>query len=148
MNQLPKINIYTDGACKGNPGKGGWGVLIESADSKIELFGGEHSTTNNRMEMQAVIQGLSAITTPSSITVYLDSQYVQKGITEWVHGWKHRGWKTSQGSPVKNCDLWVKLDELVSNSEHAIEWKWVKGHAGHPGNERADELANFGVTNQ
>ena len=139
------IYIYTDGACKGNPGPGGWGVLLQSGDTKKELFGGERQTTNNRMEMMAVIQGLTALKKPSTVTVFLDSQYVLKGITEWLPGWKAKGWRTAAKQPVKNMDLWQQLDALVAGGGHKIDWRWVKGHAGDPGNERADALANKGV---
>lgn len=139
------VTIYTDGACKGNPGPGGWGVLLQSAGATKELFGGELSTTNNRMEITAVIQALAALKRPCHITLYLDSEYVRKGITEWIHGWKKRGWKTASKEPVKNVDLWQQLDALVSQSGHRIDWRWVRGHAGDPGNERADALANRGV---
>ena len=137
--------MYTDGACKGNPGPGGWGVLLTWGGTEKELFGGELATTNNRMEMMAVIEGLSALKQPCSITLYIDSQYVLKGMTEWLKGWKSRGWLTASKEPVKNVDLWQRLDTLVHGAGHKIEWRWVKGHAGHPGNERADALANRGV---
>ncbi len=140
------VVIYTDGACKGNPGPGGWGVLLRSADgSEKELCGGELVTTNNRMEMMAVIQALLALKRPCTVTLHLDSQYVLKGITEWLPGWKAKGWKTAAKQPVKNVDLWQQLDQLVSAKVHTIDWRWVKGHAGDPGNERADALANQGV---
>lgn len=139
------VVIYTDGACKGNPGPGGWGAMLTSGDSVKELFGGEMETTNNRMEMTAVIEALAALKRPCRVTLYLDSEYVRKGITEWISGWKARGWRTAAKQPVKNVDLWQKLDALVTSSGHAIEWRWVKGHAGDPGNERADALANQGV---
>jgi ribonuclease HI len=139
------VVIYTDGACKGNPGPGGWGAMLTSGDSVKELFGGEMGTTNNRMEMMAVIEALSALKRPCQVTLYLDSEYVRKGITEWISGWKARGWRTAAKQPVKNVDLWQKLDALVTSSGHTIEWRWVKGHAGDPGNERADALANKGV---
>jgi ribonuclease HI len=143
---LNTIVIYTDGACKGNPGPGGWGALLRSADgTEKELFGGELGTTNNRMEMMAVIEALSALKRPCIVTLHLDSQYVLKGITEWLVGWKAKGWKTAAKQPVKNVDLWQRLDALVSNGGHTIDWRWVKGHAGDPGNERADSLANLGV---
>jgi len=143
---LNRVTIYTDGACKGNPGPGGWGVLMRSADgSEKELSGGERETTNNRMEMMAVIQALSALKRPCEVTLHLDSQYVLKGITEWLAGWKAKGWKTAAKQPVKNVDLWQQLDQLVANAGHHIDWRWVKGHAGDPGNERADALANLGV---
>ena len=143
---MNKVVIYTDGACKGNPGPGGWGALLRSADgSEKELYGGESGTTNNRMEMTAVIQALSALKRPCKITLHLDSQYVLKGMTEWLPGWKAKGWKTAAKQPVKNVDLWQTLDALVQNSGHVIDWRWVKGHAGDVGNERADGLANLGV---
>ena len=139
------VEIYTDGACKGNPGPGGWGVLMRSGAHQRELHGGEASTTNNRMELTAVIQALSALKRPCHVSLYLDSEYVRKGITEWIHGWKARGWRTASREPVKNVELWQALDRLVASGGHRIEWHWVKGHAGHPGNERADALANLGV---
>ncbi len=142
---MNNVTIYTDGACKGNPGPGGWGALLIADGVERELFGGEAFTTNNRMELMAVIQGLSALKRPCNVTLYLDSEYVRKGITEWVKGWKARGWKTASKQPVKNVDLWQTLDTLVAESEHRIDWRWVKGHAGDPGNERADGLANRGV---
>jgi ribonuclease HI len=143
---MNEVVIYTDGACKGNPGPGGWGVLLRAADgTEKELFGGETVTTNNRMEMMAVIQALSALKRPCAVALHLDSQYVLKGITEWLQGWKAKGWKTASKQPVKNVDLWRQLDSLVSGGGHRIEWHWVKGHAGDPGNERADALANRGV---
>ncbi len=141
---MDHIQIYTDGACKGNPGPGGWGALLVSGDNEKELFGGEASTTNNRMEMMAVIQALGALKRPCQITLHTDSQYVLKGMTEWLPGWKAKGWKTASREPVKNVDLWQTLE--VAAKQHQIEWVWVKGHAGHPGNERADQLANRGVT--
>lgn len=142
---MNKVVIYTDGACKGNPGPGGWGVLMQAGDAKKELFGGERETTNNRMELQAVIEALSALKRPCDVTLYLDSQYVRKGITEWIHGWKAKGWRTASKEPVKNAEQWQQLDALVSGAGHRIDWCWVKGHAGDPGNERADALANKGV---
>ena len=142
MNQ---VVIYTDGACKGNPGPGGWGVLLRSGAHEKELFGGEANTTNNRMELMAVIQALQALKRPCHVKLHLDSEYVRKGITEWIHGWKAKGWVTAAKQPVKNADLWRELDALVSGGNHRIEWHWVKGHAGDPGNERADQLANKGV---
>ena len=137
------INVYTDGACKGNPGPGGWGAVLESGGQERELYGGVPATTNNRMELTAVIEALSALKRPCRVVLHTDSQYVQKGITEWITGWKARGWKTAAKEPVKNVDLWRKLDEVVR--DHEIRWVWVKGHAGHDGNERADALANKGV---
>ena len=139
------IEIYTDGACKGNPGPGGWGVLLKHGSTEKELFGGETSTTNNRMELMAVIQALTALKKPCDVTLYLDSQYVLKGITEWVPGWKAKGWRTASKQPVKNVELWQQLDQLVKDSGHRIDWRWVRGHNGDPGNERADTLANKGV---
>jgi ribonuclease HI len=140
------VHIYTDGACKGNPGPGGWGALLRWRDHERELFGGEAATTNNRMELQAVIEGLSALERSTRVVVHTDSQYVHKGITEWLAAWKARGWKTADRKPVKNDDLWRTLDALVAR--HAVEWRWVRGHAGHPENERADALANRGVPNR
>lgn len=140
---MEKIEIYTDGACKGNPGVGGWGALLIAGEHRKELFGGELNTTNNRMELRAVIEALSMLKRPCEVIVHTDSQYVQKGISEWIHNWKARGWKTAAKEPVKNVDLWKALDE--AQSRHTIQWRWVKGHAGHDGNERADALANLGV---
>ncbi len=139
------IEIYTDGACKGNPGPGGWGVLLKHGSTEKELFGGEKSTTNNRMELMAVIQALTALKKPCDVTLFLDSQYVLKGITEWIPGWKAKGWRTAAKQPVKNVELWQQLDKLVQESGHRIDWRWVRGHNGDPGNERADALANKGV---
>ncbi|TFZ08080.1 ribonuclease HI [Ramlibacter humi] len=139
------VVIYTDGACKGNPGPGGWGVLLRSGATEKELYGGELGTTNNRMELTAVIQGLAALKRPCQVTLYLDSQYVLKGITEWLAGWKAKGWKTAGKTPVKNAELWQRLDALAHQGGHVIDWQWVRGHAGDPGNERADALANMGV---
>jgi ribonuclease HI len=137
------IEIFTDGACSGNPGPGGWGAILRKGDTERELFGGEALTTNNRMEMMAVIEALRALKGPVQARVHTDSQYVQKGISEWIHGWKRRGWKTAAKEPVKNEDLWRELDRLAA--QHKIEWIWVKGHAGHVENERADVLARRGV---
>ena len=139
----PVVEIYTDGACKGNPGVGGWGVLLRSGDTTRELFGGEPATTNNRMELTAVIRALEALKRPCRVRLHTDSQYVQQGITGWIHNWKKRGWKTSDRKPVKNVDLWQVLDGLAA--QHEIEWLWVRGHDGDPGNEHADALANRGV---
>lgn len=143
MTQVPIVQIYTDGACKGNPGLGGWGALLVAGKKEKELFGGEENTTNNRMELMAVIQALSALKRPCHVVIHTDSKYVLHGITEWLAGWKARGWKTSSRTPVKNVDLWQALD--AATERHEIEWRWVKGHSGHNGNERADELANCGV---
>lgn len=137
------VEIWTDGACKGNPGVGGWGVLLKQGHHEKTLCGGESETTNNRMEMTAVIQALKALKRPCRVLLHIDSQYVQKGITEWMDGWIRRNWKTADKKPVKNMDLWLELNEQVAR--HDITWKWVKGHAGDPGNERADQLANEGV---
>lgn len=142
---MADVVIYTDGACKGNPGPGGWGVYLRSGGHEKDLFGGERETTNNRMELTAVIEGISALTRPCDVAIYVDSQYVRQGITQWIHGWKAKGWKTAAKQPVKNEDLWRRLDALVHDGEHTIEWHWVKGHAGDPGNERADANANRGV---
>lgn len=142
-NNTEVVTVYADGACKGNPGPGGWGVLIRMGQHSKELFGGEIMTTNNRMELTAVIRALEALKRSCQLKVYTDSVYVQKGMTEWIVGWKARGWRTSDKKPVKNDDLWQQLDELAQ--AHEIEWIWVKGHAGHEGNERADALANEGV---
>ena len=137
------VEVYADGACKGNPGPGGWGVLLIEGDRERELHGGEPATTNNRMELTAVIRALEALPHGSCVRLYTDSQYVQKGMKEWIHDWKRRGWRTADKKPVKNDDLWKHLDELARN--HQVEWHWVRGHDGHPGNERADALANKGV---
>ena len=142
---MNEVQIYTDGACKGNPGPGGWGAWLKSGDTEKELFGGELNTTNNRMELKAVIEGLRALKRPCKVILYLDSQYVRMGITEWIRGWKAKGWRTSTKQPVKNVELWQELDKLVAEGGHQIEWRWVKGHSGDPGNERADMLANKGV---
>ena len=139
----PIVDIYTDGACKGNPGRGGWGALLSYGGQEKELFGGEEHSTNNRMELTAVIRALQTLKRPCQVRVYTDSKYVQKGISEWILNWKRRGWRTSGNEPVKNADLWQQLDQLAA--QHQIEWLWVKGHAGHDGNERADALANQGV---
>jgi ribonuclease HI len=142
-----EVTVYSDGACKGNPGPGGWGALLVTESGgkahEKELCGGEKETTNNRMEMLAVIEALGALKKRCKVTVYTDSVYVQKGITEWIHGWKSRGWKTASKQPVKNEDLWKRLDAAAQ--QHKVDWRWVKGHAGHEGNERADALANRGV---
>ena len=142
-NNTEVVTVYADGACKGNPGPGGWGVLIRMGQHSKELFGGEIMTTNNRMDLTAVIRALEALKRSCQLKIYTDSVYVQKGMTEWIVGWKARGWRTSDKKPVKNDDLWQQLDGLAQ--AHEIEWIWVKGHAGHEGNERADALANEGV---
>ncbi len=139
------VVIYTDGACKGNPGPGGWGALLQAGGTEKELFGGQPLTTNHRMELMAVIQALTALKRPCEVNLYLDSEYVRKGITEWIHGWKAKGWRTASKQPVKNVELWQQLDVLVHQAGHRISWHWVKGHAGDIGNERADALANRGV---
>ena len=138
-----KIELFTDGACKGNPGVGGWGVLINNSNNFIELKGTQRQTTNNRMELIAVIEGLKSIKENENIEITTDSMYVKNGINEWINNWKRNGWKTAAKKPVKNKDLWQELDELVQN--YSIKWIWVKGHSGHPGNERADQLANEAI---
>ena len=138
-----EVEIYADGACRGNPGPGGWGVVLRAGERERELLGGEPATTNNRMELTAVIEGLAALKRRSRVRVYTDSQYVQKGISEWIHDWKRRGWRTAAKQAVKNADLWRRLEELAR--AHQVEWRWVKGHAGNPGNERADALANEAI---
>jgi ribonuclease HI len=140
---MSKVEIFTDGACKGNPGRGGWGALLTVDGHEKEIFGGEPNTTNNRMELRAVIEALTTLTRPCEVVLHTDSQYVQKGISEWIHGWKKRGWKTAAREPVKNEDLWKALDAIQGT--HTVDWRWVRGHNGHPGNERADVLANRGV---
>ncbi len=137
------LHIWTDGACKFNPGPGGWGVFMRYKEKTLELCGGEALTTNNRMELMAVINALKAIKRPCPVTIHLDSVYVKDGITQWIHNWKKKGWRTAAGKPVKNDDLWRELDALIGN--FTISWDWVKGHAGIEGNEKADELANRGV---
>lgn len=137
------VKIFTDGACKGNPGPGGWGALLQYGERRKELFGGEANTTNNRMELMAAIKALEALTKPCHVHLTTDSQYVRQGIMQWMSNWKKRNWQTASKQPVKNKDLWQRLDEAVSR--HTVEWHWVKGHSGHPENERADELANKGV---
>ncbi|ARP87878.1 ribonuclease HI [Bordetella genomosp. 9] len=141
--ELEAVELWTDGACKGNPGPGGWGVLMRSGPHEKTLHGGERETTNNRMELMAVIQGLTALKRACTVTIHTDSQYVMKGMTEWLPNWKRRGWITADKKPVKNGDLWRMLDEQVAR--HRVSWRWVRGHAGDPGNERADQLANLGV---
>ena len=137
------VEIYSDGACRGNPGPGGWGVLLRYDGKEKELWGGEAATTNNRMELMAAIRALEALKRPSRVRFYTDSLYVMKGISQWIRDWKRRGWRTAEKKPVKNEDLWRRLDELAAT--HDIEWHWVRGHAGHPENERADKLANRGI---
>lgn len=141
MSQI--VKIYTDGACKGNPGPGGWGALLNYGSFKKEMYGGESGTTNNRMELLAAIKALEALTRPCKIVLTTDSEYVRKGVLEWMDGWKRRKWLTAAKQPVKNKDLWQRLDKV--KVLHEIDWKWVKGHSGHPGNEKADDLANQGV---
>ena len=138
-----QVELFTDGACRGNPGPGGWGVLIRYGDHEKEMYGGEKETTNNRMELTAVIEGLNSLTRQCSVKVTTDSTYVKDGITSWIHNWKKRNWKTASKKPVKNQDLWQALDKAVT--EHDVEWAWVKGHSGHRENEIADELANRGI---
>ena len=140
---MKKIEIYTDGACRGNPGPGGWGALLIAGRHRKTLHGGEPETTNNRMELTAAIEALNALKRPSTVALHTDSKYVMHGITEWMHNWKKRGWKTANKKPVKNQDLWMALDEAIAR--HDITWKWVKGHDGDPGNEEADRLANLGI---
>lgn len=140
---MKKVSIWTDGACSGNPGPGGWGAVIRFGEHEKELQGGEFETTNNRMELLAAISALNALKFPCEVDLYTDSQYVKGGMTGWIFGWKKNGWKTASKKPVKNAELWMQLDEAVSR--HKINWHWVKGHAGHPENERADELARSGM---
>ena len=146
VGMVERVEIYTDGACKGNPGPGGWGVLLRYRDREKELYGGEAYTTNNRMELMAVIRALGMLTRPVPVRITTDSQYVRKGITEWIINWKKNGWRTAAKKPVKNSDLWRQLDQLVAAND--VVWAWVKGHSGHPDNERADMLANLGIENQ
>ncbi|MEZ2722232.1 ribonuclease HI [Paenalcaligenes hominis] len=140
---MKEVSIWTDGACKGNPGVGGWGALLVYGKHRKEIYGGEPNTTNNRMELTAVIEALALLKQPCVVHVYTDSVYVQKGMKEWIHGWKQRQWRTASKQPVKNADLWQQLDQL--SQQHQLQWHWVKGHAGDAGNERADQLANLGV---
>ena len=142
---MKDVIIYTDGACRGNPGIGGWGVLMSYEDEVKELYGGEANTTNNKMELRAVIEGLNTLKEPCSVKLFTDSKYVMDGINSWIHNRKKNNWKTANKKDVKNKDLWIQLDNLVS--KHNIEWEWVKGHSGNPGNEKADELANRGIEN-
>ncbi|WP_150526181.1 ribonuclease HI [Roseibium sediminis] len=143
MSEARRVVIYTDGACSGNPGPGGWGAILRFGEHEKELSGGEQETTNNRMELTAAIQALNALKRPCEVDLYTDSTYVRSGISEWMNGWKARGWKTADKKPVKNADLWQELD--VARDRHDVTWHWVKGHAGHPDNERADELARGGM---
>lgn len=140
---MQKVEIYTDGACRGNPGPGGWGAILRYGDNEKELSGSEAETTNNRMELTAVIRSLEALSRECSIDVTTDSKYVMDGISSWIHNWKRNGWKNASKKPVKNADLWKTLDALVA--DHQVDWHWVKGHSGHPENERADELANLAI---
>lgn len=140
------VTIYTDGACKGNPGAGGWGAILKYGDAEKELWGGEPETTNNRMELMAAIAALECLKRGSDVVLYTDSQYLRQGITEWIFGWKKKNWRSSTGKPVKNVELWQRLDKATE--PHKIEWRWVKGHSGDPGNERADQLANRGCEEQ
>ncbi len=140
---MKNVDIFTDGACRGNPGPGGWGALLRCGDVERELYGGETDTTNNRMELRAAIEALGALKEPCTVNLTTDSAYVRNGITSWLEGWKKKGWKTAGRKPVKNIDLWQALDE--QNRRHQVTWHWVKGHSGHPGNERADALANRGI---
>jgi len=138
-----RVEVFTDGACKGNPGPGGWGALLRWGPHEKELCGGEAQTTNNRMELMAVIQALEALKRPSRVRINVDSRYVQDGVTSWMRRWKRNGWQTSTRQPVKNRDLWERLD--LALADHSVDWRWIKGHSGHPGNERADKLANRGI---
>ena len=140
---MKSVELFTDGACRGNPGPGGWGALLRFSGSERELYGGESETTNNRMELRAAIEGLAALKHPCVVALTTDSQYVRKGITEWIEGWKRKGWKTAANKPVKNVDLWQELDDQARR--HQVEWHWVKGHSGHRENEIADQLANRGI---
>ena len=140
---MPELFAYTDGACSGNPGPGGWGAVLECGGRERELFGGEAATTNNRMELSAAIAALEALDRPAAITVVTDSAYLRDGVSRWIHGWKRNGWRTADGKPVKNEDLWRRLDSAAAR--HAVTWQWVRGHAGHPENERADALAREGM---
>ena len=137
------VSIFTDGACKGNPGPGGWGAILRYGEAEKQLFGGERDTTNNRMELRAAIEALSILNRRCEVVLTTDSQYVRKGVTQWLKNWKRNGWKTANKAPVKNADLWQQLDQLIAG--HSIDWRWVKGHSGHPENELADQLANRGV---
>ena len=142
-NSTAVVEMFTDGACRGNPGPGGWGVLLRFNGTEKELYGGEAETTNNRMELMAAIRGMESLTRPCEVVITTDSQYVMKGITEWMENWKRRGWKTANKKPVKNVDLWQRLSDALD--QHEVKWEWVRGHTGHPENEHADELANRGI---
>ncbi|WP_459867756.1 ribonuclease HI [Endothiovibrio diazotrophicus] len=143
MVVVDEVEIFTDGACKGNPGPGGWGAILRAKGQEKELYGGERATTNNRMELMAAIMALEALTRPCKVALTTDSQYVRQGITQWIHNWKKRGWKTASKAPVKNEDLWRRLDAACGR--HQVDWHWVRGHTGHAENERADQLANRGI---
>jgi ribonuclease HI len=139
LSELPHVTVFTDGACSGNPGPGGWGAILKFGDTEKELKGGEAHTTNNRMELMGAIMGLEALKRPCNVRVWTDSVYVKDGVTKWIHGWKKNGWRTADKKPVKNIELWQRLD--AARASHQVEWRWVKGHSGHPENERADQLA-------
>jgi len=142
-NKLPEVHAFTDGACSGNPGPGGWGVLLRMGKHEKEIFGGEDATTNQQMELQAAVEALKALSRPCKITIHSDSKYVVQGMSEWIHNWKQKGWKTAGKKPVSNLERWQELDALAA--KHQVTWQWIKGHAGHPENERADELARRGI---
>jgi len=142
-SKLPEVHAFTDGACSGNPGPGGWGVLLRMGKHEKELCGGETDTTNQQMELQAAVEALKALTKPCNITIHSDSKYVIQGMSEWIHNWKAKGWKTAGKKPVSNLERWQELDKL--SAQHQVKWQWIKGHAGHPENERADELARRGI---
>jgi len=142
-SKLPEVHAFTDGACSGNPGPGGWGVLLRMGKHEKELCGGEADTTNQQMELQAAVEALKALTKPCNITIHSDSKYVVQGMSEWIHNWKAKGWKTAGKKPVSNLERWQELDKLAA--QHQVKWQWIKGHAGHPENERADELARSGI---
>ncbi len=146
MSQKPIVEVYTDGACSGNPGPGGWGVLMRMGNHEKELYGGEAHTTNQQMELQAAVEALRALSKPCQVTIISDSKYVVQGMSEWIHNWKKKGWKTASKKPVANLERWQALDQLAA--KHDVTWQWIKGHAGHVGNERADELARRGIPNR